>query len=129
MLSEQKRQQDEYVKYLEERLQESEKTATDIVLGTSSHSTTLLREDNNICMTESIACQTEETIDKVGNIEVKVEVPSYTLPLTTSVEKGSFEDENDVVAAGDGMEYCGNDALGADRIRLQNKMEQFGICF
>jgi len=57
LLSEQKRQQDEYVKYLEERLQDSEKRATDVIVTTMpSHH----EEGETICTRESVACQTEQ---------------------------------------------------------------------
>ena len=90
MLSEQKRQLEEYVEYLEERLRDAEKTATDFMLSTSSDTTTHHHKEDDIHMTGSVSCQTEETTYPVGPVkeEVKVEIPTLpTLPLTTNIKK------------------------------------------
>ena len=118
LLSEQKRQQDEYVMYLEERLQDSEKRATDVIVANmSSHH----EEGETICMRESVVCQTE-----VGHVndEVYVEIPNQTLPVTTKIEKGSNEDENEMATACDGVEYSENIPLTAEQHRLKDKMNK-----
>ena len=125
LLSEQKRQQEEYVKYLEERLQDSEKKKTELIVVSSSHR----EEGDTICVRESVSCQTEQTTYPVGPVkeEVKVEVTSQTLPLTTNIEKG--RNQNEVVTACEGVEYYDNAALEAARIRREKIMEKCGICF
>jgi hypothetical protein len=116
LLSEQKRQQDEYVKYLEERLQDSEKRATDVIVATmSSHH----EEGETICMRESV----------VGHLEEEeVKVTAQTLPLTAMVEKGSNEDENVVATACEGVEYSENIRLTGEQYLLTQKKPRC-ICF
>ena len=110
MLSEQKRQLEEYVEYLEERLIEAEKTATDFILANSSH-----REEGDIHMTVSVSCQTEEMTYPVGPVKEAVNVEIPTLP------KGINEDKNEVVATAgdDGVEYSENNPVQVERIRRQ----------
>jgi len=115
---------------LEERLRDTEKTATDFMLSTSSDTTTHRHKEDDIHMTGSVSCQTEETTYPVGPVkeEVNVEIPTIpTLPLKTNIEKGSNEDKNEVVAtAGDGVEnWCMCHGLKmtyssfSDRIRIR----------
>ena len=111
LLSEQKRQQDEYVKYLEERLQDSEKTATDIIVATMS---SYRKEGETICLRESVACQTELV---PVNEEVYVEIPNQTQPSMTKIEKGSNEDENEMATACDRVEYSENIPLTVKKTR------------
>jgi hypothetical protein len=127
LLSEQKRQQDEYVKYIEERLQDSEKRATDVIVTTMpSHH----EEGETICMRESVVCQREQQTDPVGHVEdeVNVEVTAQTLALTATVEKGNNEDKNVVATACEGVEYSENIPLTAEQHRLKDKKNK-GICF
>ena len=123
LLSEQKRLQDEYVQYLEERLQDSEKRATDVIVAASSYR----EEGETVCMRESVVCQTE-----VGHVEeeVYVEVTAQTLPLTARVEKGSNEGQNVVATACEGVEYTENIPLTAEQHRLKDKKKRkVCICF
>ena len=128
LLSEQNRQKDEYIQYLEGMLQESQKTATDFILANSSHR----EEGDTICLTESVVYQTEETTYPVGPVkeEVKVEIPNQTLLFTTNIEKGSNEDRNEVVAtAGDGVEYSEHNPLRFEGLISQKTRKELCGCF
>ena len=121
LLSEQNRQKDEYINYLEERLQDSEKRATDVIVVTmSSHH----EEGETICTRESVVCQREQPTDPVGPVEeeVNVDVTAQTLPLNTGVEKGKIACYHVMTTPCD--QY---DALEVERIHRE-KMEMFGIC-
>jgi len=122
LLSEQNRQKDEYINYLEERLQDSEKRATDVIVVTmSSHH----EEGETICTRESVVCQREQPTDPVGPVEeeVNVDVTAQTLPLNTGVEKGKIACYHVTTTPCD--QY---DALEVERIH-RKKMDKFGICF
>jgi len=114
LLSEQNRQKDEYVQYLEEMLQESQKTATDFMLANSSH-----HKEDDIHMTGSVSCQTEETTYLVGPVkeEVRVEKPNQTLLLTECVEKRKKARQNVVTTACDRVEYSENIPLTVKKTR------------